>query len=265
MARGVPITQEKIRARKRKRRLWRFIGIFSFLALLIAGMSFVSSLNAFQIKHIEIIGMSDKDVSAAESITERSLGGEAFGLFPRSDIFFVSTKTIAADILAAFPSAARVSVSKRFFDTLVVDIQEKTPAALWCLDATCDKLDASGAAFQPASSAETSAALVFGNGAIPHVGMSPLPSSSFVPLLIFMHDLPERGVSASSAAIGQDSEVRVYVATSTYLIVDPTKDLSKSLANLDRLFMDKSSGISAATISSLQYVDLRFPDKVFYK
>ena len=94
--------------------------------------------------------------------------------------------------------------------------------------------------------------------------MSPLPSAQFVPLLIFVSDLPQRNIIPTAVGIAP-SEVDIFVGTSTKLIVDRRKDLSKSLSNLDLVLSEKTAGISADTIDNLEYLDLRFPDKVFYK
>lgn len=265
MAKGVPITQEKIKARKRRRRMWIMLGALACISLFAAGLSFVSSLDIFQVKNIEISGNAAPDAAALQAIVERSLAGESFWIFPRSDIFFVSSKMMAADIADAFPSIASVSVSKKFFSTVVVTIEEKKSSAIWCLDSACDYIDSSGTAFEKAPVSATSSAIVFGDGSVPHIGMPLLPSDEFTPLMIFINDLPDRGIQPSSVALSDDGEANVYVGTSTYLIVDPTKDLSQSLANLDRVLSDATSGISVATLYTLQYIDLRFPDKIFYK
>lgn len=263
MAKGVPITQNKIKARKRKRQFWLVVASITFLSLIVSGLSFVSSFDIFQIKNIEVSG-SGKESLAAEGLVEQALGGETLWFFPHSNIFFVSAKKIAAGIIDTFPSAASVSVSKRFFDTIIVDIKEKTPTALWCLNESCAALDQNGLAFANMNLASSSL-IIFGNGAAPRIGAAPLSAAEFVPLLIFANDLPTRGIFPRSVAINQDGTDNILVATTTVIIVDPNKDLSQSLSNLDRLLTNKDSGISADNISSLQYLDLRFPDKIFYK
>ncbi len=263
MARGVPITQEKIVARKRKRRFYLALSVVFCLVIIISGLSLISSLDFFQVKDIEISG-GEKEVPLAETIVEKSLTGQSLWFFPHSDIFFVSAKNIAKNISEAFPSVSSVSVSKKYFGTIYVTLEDKTPAALWCLDTSCVSLDQNGYAFEKADSASSSL-VIFENGAAPTVGAAPIPADEFIPLLIFVNNLPQRGIYASSVMLNSDNTDDIYVGTSTAIVVDPTKDLSASLGNLDRVLDNSSSGISAENITSLQYLDLRFPDKIFYK
>ena len=246
--------------------MWLAIITLAIITLAITGLSYVSSLDFLQVKDIEVSGVSDQEVSAAEGVVEQALGGSVVLLdfFPHSDIFLVSSARIAQSILDAFPSAAAVSVKKKFFSTIIVTIQEKTPAALWCLGVSCANLDQSGAAFEKASA--TTSLVVFKSGTAPKVGTAPLPSGEFIPLLAFAAALPSQsGIFTSTITVNEDGTDDILVGTSTDLIVDPTKDLSQSLSNLDRLLNNPTSGISIATLSSLQYIDLRFPDKIFYK
>ncbi len=263
MAKGVPITQEKIIARKRRRLFWFVVATLSGLLVIISGLSLVSSLDFFQVKDIEISGPQD-EVPLAETLVERALSGETLWFFPHSDIFFVSTKKIAQSVSQAFPSVASVSVSKKYFSTIFVTITDKTPAALWCLGSSCADMDQNGVAFEKAD-ASSSSLVVFTNGAAPTIGAAPLAADEFVPLLIFVNDLPQRGIYATSVTLNSDDTDDIAIGTSTDIIVDPTKDLSQSLSNLDRVLENSNSGITVENISSLQYLDLRFPDKIFYK
>ena len=265
MANNAPINQQKITARKRKRQFWLSFGAVVFILILLSCFSFISSLDFFQVKTINVSGGTSKEVWAAESAAEQALGGQSFFFFTRTDIFFVSASNIAKDIVNSISSIASVSVSKKYFSEIDIVLEEKAPSAVWCLDSACDSLDSSGIAFASAQIPPSSNLIIFANGNIPHIGAAPLPAEEFIPLLIFAGDLPQRGIYASNIGIVGASEADIYIGTSTKLIVDPTKDLSAPLGNLDRLLMSKDSVINIHNIFSLQYLDLRFPDKVFYK
>ncbi len=265
MAKGAPITQEKIKTRKRKKLFWTVFGSLSVLVFILAALSLVSSLDFFQIKDISVVGGNGEERIAVENIIDRFLAGQSFFFFPHSNIFFFSPKKTAQEIADSVSTAAEVSVSKKLFSTVEVSFADKVSAALWCLSGSCVDVDENGVAFAKASSASSSL-VVFKNGAAPMLGAAPLSSGEFVPLLIFVNDLPQRGISASSVAINQDGTENIFVGTSTtFLKVDASQDLSQTLDNLDRLLENKTDGITAETISSLEYLDLRFPDKIFYK
>ena len=265
MARGAPITQEKIRARKIKRRFWISFAIFSVFVIIFCGASLVSSLSFFQVKNIEVLGVEGETAAAASEAAAANLSGETLWFFPHSDIFFVSAKSIASDVVSRSPEISSVTVSKKFFNTLVINIEMKNPVAVWCLDGACDVLDSSGMAFDATTTYATTTFVTFGNGKIPHIGASILPPSEFPSLMAFIYNLPQRGLETSSASISDGGEVHINIATSSALIVDPSKNLSQSLANLDLLLTNKTSGMTVDQINSLQYLDLRFPDKIFYK
>lgn len=264
MGNRAPISQEKLKARKRKKLFWMIVASFSGAVILVSALSFVLFLDFFQIKDIEVSGATKAEVDAAAVEVERSEGGVFLGFFPRTSIFFVSPKDIAQHIKDAFPSVASVSVSKKFFSTIIVTMEEKQAAALWCLGGSCADVDESGVAFEKSASATTSL-VVFETGTMPEIGASPLSSDKFIPLLLFIANLPQRGIYASTVTINDTGADDIAISTSTDIVIDPTKDLTKALSNLDQILSDKTSGITLDTIDNLKYIDLRFPDKVFYK
>ena len=75
-----------------------------------------------------------------------------------NNVLFFQTKSILAvdggqirdDILNTFPGIGEVRVSKRFFDTINVQITERAPSALWCESERCFFLDEEGIIFEEA-------------------------------------------------------------------------------------------------------------------
>ena len=169
---------------------------------------------------------------------------------------------MADSVLASSAEIASVTVSKSFFNTINVNIKKKIPAALWCLDESCANIDQDGLAFSRATSTQGSL-VVFQDGEKPSVGTSLLPTSEFAQLFIFTNDLFSRGIVPESVAIHLDGTDDISVGTSTTIVVDSTKDMSPSLANLDKILSDKMSGITAATITSFSLSICVFPTECF--
>jgi len=260
----LPFEQKKMRSRKRKRMFWIVVAWISLVVLIICGLSFITSLSTFRITTISVSGNDRVSSDDVRTLVSHDMSSEFLWFFPHSSYFFVPTGKITADILNNFPAVDSVSVHRSGFTALSVDIKEKMPEAWWCTDADCAVLDQFGTAFNmEGRSATDTSMVVFESSTTPSVGQSPL-SGGFPQVLIFINALAARGLNPTIAEV-KTGEIDIGVASSTDIIIDPTKDLTEALKNLDTILSNPQSPIQKSNIDQVQYIDLRFDGKVFYK
>ena len=202
--------------------------------------------------------------SDVQSLATRDMTSDFLWIFPRASYFFVSTGKISSDILKDFPTVDTVSVHRSGLNSLSINMKEKIPEALWCGDAICTVLDETGTAFDIQSNSATDTNMVIlESSTTPAIGQSPV-SGGFPQVLIFINSLAARGLNPTIADV-KTGEIDITVASSSTIIIDPTKDLTQALANLDLILSNPESPLQKNGISAVQYIDLRFDGKVFYK
>jgi len=260
-------------ARRRLRRR-RILIALTVLSCIVLG-ALVSGIWQPQVRisHVVIYGA---DQSLADVAT-LAMQGSYLGIIPRNSTFFLSESSIRAPILAAHQDIAAVSIFRNGFTGLSIKVDYRAPIARWCgvspksqtasstevtLDeSNCYFFDASGfiysttTASQPVNSFTVYGSIENTQTAIGAI----LPHADKLPAAFdFARQLTQFKSPISSIAFRED-EVDVFLKSGTrvtYLLAheqDAFTALVSAHANIDL-----SDG-------SVEYVDLRFPGKVYVK
>jgi predicted nucleic acid-binding Zn ribbon protein len=283
--------REPLKARRRRARK-RSLTIFLILLLLVIFGSFASLwIPAFRIRSIQAGG---PDSDGMQTISTNVLQGTYHYIVPRNSIFFFPENDIRSQILAAYPDISAVSISRVSFDAIAVISIPREAALTWCGPTyvpgqqpvvpvltnasstaplvtpdqpTCYSADADGIIFAPISeeAASSSDALkiydsIAGN---PDSTASPLGATigeaTMIPnALQFVKSIRSLGVPIVSLVIRGD-EADLYAQSGTRITyVLGQEEVSAQLAASAFPSLDLSDG-------SLEYVDLRFAGKVYFK
>jgi len=96
------------------------------------GLSYVSRLPFFNIKVVEVIG-ADVDIAASlRAASSEVLEGDYVYLFPKSNVFLYPRGQVARVVEEASPRVKSVEVKRNSWNSLLVTVKEKEPAALVC-------------------------------------------------------------------------------------------------------------------------------------
>lgn len=246
--------------------------------LVIAGLVVLAGLVLFllwrpEIRISKIETGSAQDPAALEAIARGELAGTYHVVFPRDSFFLYPERAIRAEILRTYPSASSVAITRVGFDTISIETNERLLAFVWCgtpgsEGLPCYQADAEGFIYAPAPVREAASSTpeleVYAELTNPE-DMSAYPlraqvqgAGSVPDILRFMRAVQSLGVLIERIAIRGDEAdliskegVRI-----TYLIgteEGAAKDAAAAFPNLN--FKD----------GSLEYVDLRFPGKVYLK
>lgn len=133
-ASSAPRGGERLAARRRKRRRRAFIALSLLIFLFACALVYGVQQPGVRISHLEVYGAGApaSAVSTIESIANRAMEGNYFGIIPRNSTFFLPTGLIRAGILAAYPGIAAVSIFRRGFTGLSIKADPRTPLARWC-------------------------------------------------------------------------------------------------------------------------------------
>ena len=160
--------------------------------------------------------------------------------------------------------SARVSRSSLFSTALTIQISERTMYGMWCAEDTrCYEMDETGFIFSETSYA-TSTKYLFTGGIATSSG--PV-GQSFVKahlpgLLTLLRLLGQAGYEPRGASIVSDQDFLVPLARGFMLKVSFGVDANALVRNLELVL---SSDVLKGKEDNIEYIDLRFGDRVYYK
>lgn len=258
---------ERLAERRRIRRRRLAVAFCVLLLLLLAGALWGLWQSPMRISNITIYGA---DASFTEYAT-RAMQGSYFGIIPRDSTFFFPESSIRADILAAHPDIAAVSVFRKGFTGISLKMDYRVPVARWCglaptpdVEEYCYVFDASGYLFTTAATSSHQTLNTFSLYA-PLVGetLEPLHATlanvgTLPPAFDFARQLDTFGSPTLRVVIRGD-EVDDYLTSGTRItyVLGHERDAFTALVSArDNLNLVNGT---------IEYVDLRFDGKVYLK
>lgn len=258
-------------ARQLRARMIISVLILVIFAIGIFCLSWFLSRPFVVINEITISGNSLVATDALLATTKNILADYYFGLFTKGNIFIYPEKTIRQTLAAAFPAIKNISGNLENWQTLHLSVEERIPFALWCqsIDFTeCFYLDNNGLIFSPAPIFSDNIFIKFTGGEIdasssPMVGKNFLPIDEFHRVTFFLDFLAPLGLTPIIFEASID-EYQISLKGGGRLIINSSDDLSIILKNLGTVL--RSDNLKKAiTNDTLDYIDLRYGNKVFYK
>ncbi len=264
------------RVRIIRRGRWLGFLIFSLFVLVIS--LWVLNLGHWRIKQIEVTGTKYLSSLALAATATQALQGSHFGLISKNQFFSYSPQTLSQTLIKKFPRLASVESRVTEGGELRVLVAERTPKYLWCANSTqppeCFLMDDTGIIFERApDSVEPLFVSLTSRSELVELGSSPFSSGVFTNLL----NLETRTKKILVDSLLIDYEIRSLVETPDgdwRLGLDPKGEIifsipanwSKELLNLDiTLNSEPFKTDWAKRNAPLEYLDLRFGDKIFYR
>lgn len=269
--------------------------IFLLLLLVIIGLAwFFIFLNdeRFVLQTIEVSGnrrLADEPFIAA---AREVLAGRRWFFFRRDNFWFYSPKEVAAALGAHFNRLASVAPSTAGWNTLHLNVVERQATALWCpdplealslMESACFYLDQGGLAFARAPRFSSSPLVVLTGlqlaaSSTPAVHSQPWPRSVFARLLDLTLSL--EGFFQSTALAGV--QVRQITANNAGDYEFYLADIHHPVSGFNIIIAQEQTAVEILTLlrsvlavpvfqeeltagQKLEYLDLRFDRKVFYR
>lgn len=261
--------REKARHLRITRLVYRVL-LAAFIAVVCYALFFSSFL---QIRQVHVLG--NDEISAAEisSIATAIMGEAYISRIPKNNLLILPSDVLRARIMERFKKVRGVSVEKQFPDSLNITIDERKSLLIWCSADNCFLVDESGAAYVRADFDsedikqnhlirinDASAREVF-------LGKNVLTKEHLHFFLEVKDAIREQaGIGIEDTYTLPSSipeEFSVRTEKGTVVKLSSQLPLGRSLANMRMFFSKKES--PAHSLDELEYIDLRYEDKIFYK
>lgn len=275
----------------RRKRQFRFrlilVGVLGIS--LLAGVSYWSHHPKFTVHTVVIEGVQNVEEQKVREIVERDIQGSHLFLISRSNRLFIPRQRIKEHLYTEIEALSKVTI-RAHKDVLTVTTQEFEPVALWCNSSNLTPAaifvegdEASEVVAEPVVQKQcyfiNELGIVFIEEPPFHdydlpifhnvIEGDPLGKvydsyKLFKTIQTFSETLQtELGITISEIYTDDDVTFTFRTATGADLLVDKTDDFVLVADNLATL-IDKDA-INKAQFNNIEYIDLRFGNRVFYK
>ncbi len=253
------------------------VAALGVVVILLAGIGYgihaLSYLPRLTISKITVSGTERLEPALVEALIWSDLQDGAYHYLSRSDILVYPRAALERSIVTSFPrvKSAHVALTNPLSQNLAVTIEERKPFARWCAGdalatSTCYAMDNSGFIFakmEPLIPADFSSQYIFWGGISDKpIGTTFLPGhmSGVVALLNVLSQIAH--VTPSGVVVEDDQDLSVVFAEGFTLKVSFGEDGDAVARNL-RLVL--TSDALNGKMNEIEYVDLRFGNRVYYK
>ena len=268
-----------LQERRRRAFIFRTSLVLGILILLFTASLVCSWQSYFQIQDIEVVG---NQVVGTENIVLTSkvaLANNYAWIWPRSFFLWYPKSEIQNNLLSQFPRLKNIDIGIKGKNTIHLDVEERKPYVVWCADKTsltdipdsknCYVLDRYGFVFDRAP--KFSGHLFwhfygeFKDGQ--NIGSNYLTPEIFHNLSNFMDEISKKGLDVIGLeSFSSDGYYKLYLSNNVYILISNNQDFDITLRNLNALIEQKDMDLRNPDVSSrLEYVDLRFGNKINYK
>lgn len=274
----------ELKKRRRRVLLNKFLICISFSLVIVVALVFLSRIPSINIKEINVTGSKVIDSELVKSSIREALTGNYFFFFPKTNIFFYSKSDIENKLHEEFKRIKDIQISVKEKQTMEVTISERVALYTWCGEVPpkseeeiteCYFLDDSGYIFSEAPYFSGEVYFKF-YGKVDLKDESLLGSTfspeDFNKLSTFKESLEDIGLHPASLYKKDKEEVRVFLPKGKLSFIGPEiifkidSDLEILMENLDTaLRTEPLLSNFKNKYSSLEYIDLRLGNKVYYK
>lgn len=254
-----------LRVRRRKLRALMALGVLVAVAGVVYGVSELSYLPRYSIKEVNVDGAGSVPPRLVQALVETKLNDGTYPILSRENIFLYPKAAIAKGISEYFPRVLSADISRQSLlaQAITVSIVERKPFALWCSEKKeCFVMDESGFIFQTAAATSTSEVVFTGGlaGTVP-IGQTFLPKQ-LSGILALLSRLEEQGFSATSVSVENEQDLAVSLSEGFIMRASFGEDVVALVRNLQAVL---SSGPLLGKEDKIEYIDLRFGNRVYYK
>lgn len=272
--------------RKRLRIFWYKV-LFVFIGLLVL---FGASVLIMRIDKLKItkVTIEGNHVVQSEDIQKKineELSGNYLFFFPKRNGLLYPRHTIRNDLQETFPRFDQVVVTRENINEIKIVVVERESVYLWCgmhvrnftdADNPCYYVDEQGYIFSKAPYFSGTIYFKFfgSNIALPDdnpIGKYVLPSNVWGQVVLLKDDIESLGFAPHSLAIYDKGEYSFLLSsipedTRLRIVFSDKYDLKKIGANLaSALTVEPLKTDIQTKFTSLEYIDLRYENKVYYK
>lgn len=267
-----PLKATRLAKRKRRIFIWKIIAGIVGVILVFSAIVGVTHLKFFQIDTISVSGNSGVDSTSITILAAHDLQNPYLHLFSKYNRFIYPKYFIINDLLHTYPRLQSVSMNVKGH-SLNISVSERDPSYIWCAGMPNDDIT-QGCYFMDTSGYIFSEAPIFsGHAFFAYYGIvgttSPitshyLSSSMLLSVKKINEYLIRHGIVPYALVAKDDSSFELYFGNNSKILFESDEDADNIILNIETLMNDPKVFSTTGT-STLDYLDLRFGNKIYYR
>lgn len=266
-----PRPSRKKSQKRSQKKVWS-VGVALLIGVPVIVFITVAQVPYFQIHEIMIAGNgTDHDIHDIREQSERLLTRRYWLVVPRRFISTFNTEQFSSELLSALPRLEYIAVKKQFPDAITIMFIPRTFLGVLCNDTlypdspSCGYIDRTGFLYESAPEASGSLILkIHTDFAHVKVGTTALDETTIQQMIFFNEEVPRRTglrISAYGLKSQVPDELRFAVTDGFEVIINKNDDPSAAVRLLSTVLTEEIKNRR----EKLDYIDLRFGNKVFYR
>jgi hypothetical protein len=244
-----------LKSSNKKHKLWyKILSIIILIGLLVFLYWFTYG-SLWKINNIEIVDAKHTDIEALKTDIYNISEKKKFFIIPNNHILFLSKKKVINHILENYPSVESVEVNKTKDRDIIIYIKDRMPMGVWC-DENCFFFDDQGILFKKSFDYTGAVFTRWGSNASTTLKFYDkvlcLDSCIDKTFVNFLSQNKVKRVAMEGVDFRMFTEYGFYIKA--------LNNASTTMRNI-ALFSKEYKG----DLKALEYVDVRFSDKIFYK
>ena len=257
---------EEYLKKKRNKKLFRFGAISVLIIFIIGSSSYISYRPSIRISKIELIGGVLITEEEIDSATSSFLNDSYLWLFPKNNFLLYPKTNLEKYLKQTFQRIDTIDIKRKNFDTLVMDITERKPIATWCNGISiCYFMDSNSTIFSLAPDFSGDAYFKYYGliSAENPIGMQYLASTTeFISITQFVEKIKNLSLKPTYMIAENKGEFTLVLSSGGKIYFDTKLSPIKTADNLTALLQ---TPVLSQNLYKLDYIDLRFGNKLFYK
>lgn len=260
--------KQRLRLRRRRAYVVFFGGALCAAFFVAAVGAYTTHISRLQVAKIIVSGAQDVPEALVRLYAETVLYDGLLHPFSRTNIFLYPKTAVERTIETSIPRVASVSVRRDtlFAQAVRVTVSERVAHARWCAteSSACYLLDANGFVYAESSLSDDGEGYEY-RGGLDEV-RSPI-GQTFLPSRLrevetLLKVLTERGYRPFGASVESERDYIVFLESGALLKLAFGEDVSVTIKHLESVF---ATGELKGRIAEMEYVNLRFGNRVYYK
>ncbi len=261
------IEPSQLGRRRRRRRNLRLLLWILLILVVFGGIVAISHLPQFSIDNVKLEGNTFSSTNNILHTAEDDLSGDYFKLFSKSNIFIFPKRKIESDILAQYPPIKSISIKRSSLKEIQITVLERKQQFLWCRLDQCYFMDSSGFIFNVAPAFSTDLYFTY-YGLIElenPVGQNYLSLDKFDGVVRFVNNVKKLGISTDYVKATDNNNFELHLLSGGKILFNTNQPLDETISNLQTVTDKNNASGTSVDLSKIEYLDLRFGNKVFYK
>jgi cell division septal protein FtsQ len=243
-------------------RVWFYFFVLVILTFVLLWLFFIS--NILVIKNLKVEGNNLIKTIEIEQLAQKQINQSRWLVFSQNRLLVFNSADLKQTIKEHY-NLEQIKISKKLPKTLIISLQERTPVAVWFEAETYQEIDSAGWILLTTNGEVEGLPIIYNNG-WPKINHNKIEGADKE--ILFAKNLwPEfkkrfPNITVKQLTIDNDrNSLKLLPLKGAMIYFSTTDDLMTQLDRLDILLLSELKD----RFEKVNYIDLRYGDKVYYK